>query len=161
MDTLGDPLTTRPIQMGCEICIEPYPNWQCWCGDIPDCQFGNRLVLIRTQTRSDGLEPFLAVGMPRLHNSYTGWDTKRMTCTRSTDPECYWWGSIPVSMADCLVTKRESSARWLARKHDVKCASANLWSFLNGKIRTSSDRLASSDWCRIVPTKSGICFRTD
>ena len=61
MDPLCDPLTTRQIQTGREICIEPYPNGRFGCVDNPDRQFGNRSVLIRTQTRSDGPELLITV----------------------------------------------------------------------------------------------------
>jgi len=57
MDPLCDPLTTRPIQTGWEICIEPYPNRRFGCVDNPDRQSGNSSVLIWTRTRSDGPEP--------------------------------------------------------------------------------------------------------
>ena len=61
MDPLCDPLTTRPIQTGWEICSEPYPNRQFGCVDNPDHQFGNSSVLTRTRTRSDGPEPLLTL----------------------------------------------------------------------------------------------------
>ena len=61
MDPLCDPLTTRPIQTGWEICIEPYPNRRFGCVDNPDRQFGNGSVLTRTRTRSDGPEPLLTL----------------------------------------------------------------------------------------------------
>jgi len=66
MDPLCDPLTTRPIQTGWEICIEPYPNWRCGCVDNPDRQFGTGSVVTRTQTRSDGPEPSLTQPMTCL-----------------------------------------------------------------------------------------------
>jgi hypothetical protein len=62
MDLLGDPLTTRPIQMGWEFTMEPYPSGQFWLIDIPDRQFGNTSVCTRTRTWSDGLEPVLTLG---------------------------------------------------------------------------------------------------
>jgi hypothetical protein len=75
MDPLGGLLTTRPIQTGWEISIEPYPNWQFGCVDNPDNQFGNSSVLARTRTRSDGPEPLLTLCTRRcsLSNLHT-WD---------------------------------------------------------------------------------------
>ena len=64
MDPLCDPLTTRPIPTGWEICIEPYPNRRFGCVDNPDRQFGNSSVLTRTRTRSDGPEPLLTLHTP-------------------------------------------------------------------------------------------------
>jgi hypothetical protein len=54
-----DPLTTRPIQTGWEIAMEPYPSGQLRCIDDQDVQFGNGSVWTRTRTRSDGPEPLL------------------------------------------------------------------------------------------------------
>jgi hypothetical protein len=59
MDTLGDLLTTRPIQTGWWICIKPYPNCRFQCINNPDLQFGHSSVLTQTRTRSDGPEPLL------------------------------------------------------------------------------------------------------
>jgi len=54
MDLLGNPLTTRPIEMGWDITIDPYPTW--WSGNIynPDRQFGHISISTRTRTRSHG-----------------------------------------------------------------------------------------------------------
>jgi len=57
LDPLCDLLTSSPIQMGWEICIEPDPNRRFGCVDNPDRQFGNGSVLTRTRTRSDVPEP--------------------------------------------------------------------------------------------------------
>jgi len=56
MDPLCDPLTTRPIQLGWEFAMEPYPSRQFGFIDDPDSQFGNGSVWTRTRTRSDGRE---------------------------------------------------------------------------------------------------------
>ena len=61
MDPLGDPLTTRPIQMGWEFTMEPYPSGQFWFIDDADRQFGNGSVWTRIRTRSDGPEPLLTL----------------------------------------------------------------------------------------------------
>jgi len=53
--------TTRPIPTGCEMSIEPYPDWRFWCMDDLDRHFGNGLVPNRTRTRSAGPEPFLTL----------------------------------------------------------------------------------------------------
>jgi len=61
MDPLDNPLTTRPIQTGCEMSIEPYPNWRFgWIDDL-DRQFGNGSVPTRTRTRFGGPEPLLTL----------------------------------------------------------------------------------------------------
>ena len=39
MDPLDNRLTTHPIQTGCEMSIEPYPNSRFGCIDDPDHQF--------------------------------------------------------------------------------------------------------------------------
>jgi len=57
MDPLGDPLRTRPIEMGWDISIEPYRNWLLRWIDNPEWQFVNGLVLTQTRTRSDSPEP--------------------------------------------------------------------------------------------------------
>jgi len=41
MDTLGDPLTTCLIRMGCQLTKEPYPSWWFRFIDEPDRQFGH------------------------------------------------------------------------------------------------------------------------
>jgi len=61
MDPLGDLLTTRPMQKGWEISIEPCPNQRCWWIDNPDVQFANGLVPTRTLTKCHGPEPLLIV----------------------------------------------------------------------------------------------------
>jgi len=66
MDPLGDPHTTRPIQTGWEFTIELYPSGQFGFIDDPDRQFGNGLVLTRTRTRSDSLEPLLTLAWEHL-----------------------------------------------------------------------------------------------
>ena len=66
MDPLGDPLTTRPIQMGGEFTMEPYPSGQFRFLDNPDLQFGNGSVWTQTWTRSDGPEPLITLLMPML-----------------------------------------------------------------------------------------------
>jgi len=61
MDPLNNPLTTCPIQTGCEMCFKPYPNWWFRCFDDPDRQFGNGSVPTRTGTWSPCLEPLLTL----------------------------------------------------------------------------------------------------
>jgi len=66
MDPLGDPLTTRQIQMGWGFTIEPYPGWRFGCIDNPDLEFVNGSVPTRTRSCSDGLEPLLTLGIPDI-----------------------------------------------------------------------------------------------
>jgi len=61
MDPLCDPLTTRPIQMGWEFTMEPYPSGQFAFIDDPDRQYGKGSVWTRTQTQSEGPEPLLTL----------------------------------------------------------------------------------------------------
>jgi len=61
MDPLGDPLTTRPIQLGWEYTIDLYPSWRFGFIDNLDCQFGSGSGLTRIQTQSDGPEPLLTL----------------------------------------------------------------------------------------------------
>jgi len=61
MDQLGDPLTTHPIQTGCEFAFEPYPSWQFGFIGNPYRQFGNGSVWTWTQTQSDGPELLLTL----------------------------------------------------------------------------------------------------
>jgi len=61
MDPLDNPLTTRPIQTGCEMSIQLYPNWRLGCIDDLHCPFGNRSVPTRTPTRSTGPELLLTL----------------------------------------------------------------------------------------------------
>jgi len=59
MDPLGNPLTTCTIQMSWVFTTELYPSGQFGFIDDPDHQFGNGSVWTRTQTISEGPEPFL------------------------------------------------------------------------------------------------------
>jgi len=61
MDPLDNLLTTHPVQTGVEMSIEPYPNQQYRCMDIPDRQFRKGLVPTRTRTRSAGPELLLTL----------------------------------------------------------------------------------------------------
>jgi hypothetical protein len=61
MDPLGNPLRTRPIQMGWEFTMEPYASGQFQLSDNPDRQFGQGSVWNRTPTRSHGLELLLSL----------------------------------------------------------------------------------------------------
>jgi len=61
MDPLDNPLTTGPIQTGCEMSIEPYPNRRFGCIDDPDRQFGNGSVPTGTRTRSASPGPLLTL----------------------------------------------------------------------------------------------------
>jgi len=70
MNTLGDALTTHPIQAGGEISVELYPNQQFRFDPDPDCRFGNGVVSTRTRTQSDGPEPLLT---PLVMMECTGW----------------------------------------------------------------------------------------
>ena len=61
MDPLYNPLGTRPIQMGREMLIEPYPNQQFGFIDNPDRQSGSGSVPTRTRTQSDSPDPLLTL----------------------------------------------------------------------------------------------------
>jgi hypothetical protein len=65
MDPLSDPLTTRPIQTGWELTMEPYPSGQFGFIDNLDCQLGNDSVWTRTWTRSYCPELLLTLAMAR------------------------------------------------------------------------------------------------
>jgi len=64
---LENRMRTHPIQMGSEMSIEPYPNWQFGYIDDPDRQSGSGSVPTRTRTRSDGSELLLTVPMVYDH----------------------------------------------------------------------------------------------
>jgi len=66
MDQLGDLLTTRPIQTGCEFTIKPYLSGRIWFIDNTDHQIGNGSVWARTRTRSYGPEPLLTLPVIQL-----------------------------------------------------------------------------------------------
>jgi len=108
MDPLGDPLTTRPIQTGCEITIELYPSGWFWFIDDPDRQFGNGSVSAWTRTQSDGPEPLVTLAMcgfrfllaadSRLNTgaelqSYWGWRERY-------DSVLIYWGVVLESVAN-------------------------------------------------------------
>ena len=61
MDPLENQLRTRPIEMGTEMVIKPYPNQQFRFIGNPDRQFGDGLVPTWTRTRSDRPEPLLTL----------------------------------------------------------------------------------------------------
>ena len=66
MDPLDNPLSTRPIQMGRDYSIDPYPNGQFGLIAKPDRQFGTGSVPTRTQTWSDGPQPSITpLRMPK------------------------------------------------------------------------------------------------
>jgi len=67
MDSLGDQLTTRPIQKGWEFTVKLYPSGQFGFIDDPDRQFGNGSVWTRTRTRSDGMKPLLTLHLREEH----------------------------------------------------------------------------------------------
>ena len=67
MDPLSDLVTTRPIQVGWEITIQPYPHWRFWCIDNLHSQFDNSLVLTQTQTQSGSPEPLLMLSHHHHH----------------------------------------------------------------------------------------------
>jgi len=56
MDQLGDPQTTRPLQMGWEFTIELYLSWRLGFIDNLDRQFGNGSDWTRTRTGGVGPE---------------------------------------------------------------------------------------------------------
>jgi len=61
MDLLGNPLTTRPSQMGWEITFDLYSSWPFGFIDNLDRQFGIGSVWTWTRTWSDGPEPLLTL----------------------------------------------------------------------------------------------------
>jgi len=63
MDPLYNPLGTRPIQMGREMSMEPYPNRQFGFIDDPGRQSGFGSVPTCTRTRSDGPDPLLTLSL--------------------------------------------------------------------------------------------------
>jgi len=70
-DPLDNLLRTHPIQMGWEISIEVYLNWQFRGIDDPGCQFGDGSVPTETRTRSDDLEPLLTLALTNNSSSYS------------------------------------------------------------------------------------------
>jgi len=56
MDPVGDLVTTRPLQTGGEIAIEPHPKWWFRFIDSQDRHFSNGAVPFRTRTLTDGPE---------------------------------------------------------------------------------------------------------
>jgi len=73
MDPLNNMLGSRPIQMGREMSIEPYPNWQFGFHDDPDRQSDCGSVLTRTRTRSDRLELLLTPGLGASGSTSKHW----------------------------------------------------------------------------------------
>jgi len=61
MYLLGDPLTTRPIQMAWEFTIKLYRSWRLGFIEDPDGQIANGLIWTWTQTQSDDLESLLTL----------------------------------------------------------------------------------------------------
>lgn len=70
MDQLDNPLTTRPIQNGCEVSIDPYLNWRLGWIEDSDRQFGYGSDGIRTVTRCAWPEllPTLQMVMNIVHS---------------------------------------------------------------------------------------------
>jgi len=68
MDSLGNPLTIRPIQTGWEFTIEPYVGWRFGFIDGPGRQFDNGLAQTWTWTWSDISEPLLTLVDPDFNN---------------------------------------------------------------------------------------------
>ena len=82
LDPLYNLLTTRPVQMGREMSMEPYPNRQFGLIDNPDRQSGSGSVPTWTRTRSDGPEPLLTLHTPSP--AYTEYSIHRVQHTPST-----------------------------------------------------------------------------
>lgn len=59
INSLGDPLTTHPIQRGWEMFIQLYPNSPFGCLDSLDREVDNRSVPIHTRTYNHGLRSCL------------------------------------------------------------------------------------------------------
>jgi len=60
-DPLDNLLPTQPVEMGCEISIEPYPNCHFWWIDNHDCHFGEGSVPTQTRTQSDVPDPLITL----------------------------------------------------------------------------------------------------
>jgi len=56
---MDNPLRIRPIRMGWELSVEPYPNWLFGSIVNLDPLFGNSSVETQTQTRIGTPEPLL------------------------------------------------------------------------------------------------------
>jgi len=89
---------TRPIQMGWEIAIKPYPNWLLECSDNPDCQYGDGLVPTWTRTGTDRPEPLLTLGTGNKSESWLDQCSDRSCTLRS----------IGDKLANILEEKRQS-----------------------------------------------------
>jgi hypothetical protein len=69
-----DPLRTHPIQAGWKFSVELYPSWRYRFIDNQDPQFDNGSVWTRTQTWSDGSEPWLTLAAAPPHNNQGTFD---------------------------------------------------------------------------------------
>jgi len=100
MDPLGDPLTTRRIQTGWELTIEPYPS--CRFGFIgnPDHHFGNGSSWTRTRTWCDSPAPLLTLPLPYTMGRWKrsticdqGWNRNScgydISCRQHTSPDSF------------------------------------------------------------------------
>jgi hypothetical protein len=79
MDSLGNPLITRPNHTGWEFAFEPYPSLQFSFIDNPESQFGNSSVWTRSETWGECPEPLrtLRLWMWR-HVRTQHWSCSRM-----------------------------------------------------------------------------------
>jgi len=112
MDPLGNPITTRPIQPGWELSIEPYPCG--WLGftEEPDRQFGNGSVLPQTRIWSDGLEPLLTLHFVKYH-----WQRQSIGETYQSISSAAWvW--LPAFTATLL--RHSATLLALSIEHDTK-----------------------------------------
>jgi hypothetical protein len=98
MNPLYNPLRTRPILMGREMSMEPYPDLQFGFIDNPDRQSGCGSVRNCPRTRSDGPDPLLTLllrpnGTPNYHKLHWRWNgtgtpspNRRRSCTPKLTP---------------------------------------------------------------------------
>jgi len=105
MDPLDKPLTTHPIQMGWELPVKPYPNWQYGYIGNPDCVFGDSSVVIPTHAQCGGLESLLSVQLSQWMERFdtAGWslctehpnyDTKFRLPSSPANKWCFVWSSL-------------------------------------------------------------------
>jgi len=97
MDLPGDQLTTRPIQMGWEFTINPYPSWRFGYIDNPDRQFGKGSVWTRTQTQRACPDPLLTQNVIRPPALL--WTMQFVESSSWQGTEI--WGTIGIVVVNC------------------------------------------------------------
>jgi len=149
MDPLDDPLTTRPIQVSWEICIELYLKRRFRWIYNPDRQFGYSLGWTQTLTWSNGPEPLLS--LLKTHG-WMSWYTDNQVETISI---VEWFVSeYPQHLRNIQIYRESARATISGMKFGWYWSGVKIIVFIyrDGKRRLPVSKINQEEnlpWCRI------------